>query len=67
MVGMVGMERGLPLLDFLKAGEERDGDEDDDCFLAVADFELWVGERERGFVSFVSCHFRIDARPIFFT
>lgn len=53
---IVGAGRGrwnsLPLLDFVEAGKERDGDEDDDCFLAVADFQLWVGER--GFVSFVS-------------
>ncbi len=36
------MREGLeiPLLDFMEAGEERDGDEDDDCFLAVADFKL---------------------------
>ena len=44
--------RRLPLLDLVEAGEERDGDEDDDCFFAVADFELlgWR-ERERGLVS----------------
>lgn len=30
----------VPLLDFVEAGEERDGDEDDDCFFAVAHFEL---------------------------
>ncbi len=30
----------VPLLDFVEAGEEGDGDEDDDCFFAVADFEL---------------------------
>lgn len=30
----------LPLLDFVEAGEEGDGDEDHDCFFAVADFEL---------------------------
>jgi hypothetical protein len=29
------------LLYFVEASEERDGDEDDDCFLAVADFELF--------------------------
>lgn len=34
-------KRGLPLLDFVEAGEEGNGDEDDDCFFAVADFELW--------------------------
>lgn len=33
-------EGKVPLLDFVEAGEEWDGDEDDDCFLAVADFEL---------------------------
>lgn len=37
----------VPLLDFVEAGEEGDGDEDDDCFLAVADFELWGGGRVR--------------------
>ena len=31
----------VPLLDFVKAREEGNGDEDDDCFFAVADFELW--------------------------
>lgn len=47
MVGLGWDGRGeIPLLNLVKAGEERDGDEDDDCFLAVADFELWVGERE---------------------
>lgn len=30
----------VPLLNFVEAGEERDGDEDDDCFFAVADLEL---------------------------
>jgi hypothetical protein len=30
----------VPLLNFVEAGEEWDGDEDDDCFLAMADFEL---------------------------
>lgn len=39
------MGRGLPLLDFVEAGEEGDGDEDDDCFFAVADFELLGLER----------------------
>ena len=35
------MERQLlPLLDFVEVGEERDGDEDDDCFLAVANVKL---------------------------
>ena len=38
------MGRGkVPLLDFVEAGEEGDGDEDYDCFFAVADFELGVG------------------------
>ena len=31
---------GVPLLDFMEACQEGDGDEDDNCFLAVADFEL---------------------------
>ena len=35
-----GMGVDVPLLDFVEAGEERDRDEDDDCFLAIADFEL---------------------------
>ena len=39
----------IPLLNLVKAWEERDGDEDDDCFFAVADFELWV-RRERTLV-----------------
>jgi len=30
----------VPFFDFLESGEEGDGDEDDDCFFAVADFEL---------------------------
>jgi len=30
----------VPLLDFVEAGKEGDRDEDDDCFFAVADFEL---------------------------
>ena len=42
----VGVGEEIPLLDFVEAGEKRDGDKDDDCFFAVADFELWVGERE---------------------
>lgn len=33
-------EEGVPLLDFVEGLEERDGDEDDDGFLAVADFDL---------------------------
>jgi len=34
-------ERGrVPLLDFVEAGKEGHGDEDHDCFFAVADFEL---------------------------
>ena len=32
----------VPLLDLVEAGEERDGDEDDDCLFAVADFELYI-------------------------
>lgn len=32
-----------PLLDFVETGEEGDGDEDDDGFFAVTDFELWSG------------------------
>jgi len=35
-----GERRRVPLLDFVETGEEGHGDEDDDCFLAVADFEL---------------------------
>lgn len=31
---------GQALLDLVEAAEERDGDEDDDGLLAVADFEL---------------------------
>lgn len=38
----------VPLLDFVEAGEEGDGDEDDDCFFAVADFELWVWREREG-------------------
>ena len=38
-------EGEVPLLNFVEAGEERDGDEDDDCFFAVADLELFdLGE-----------------------
>ena len=33
----------VPLLDFVEAGEEGNGDEDHDCFFAVADFELGEG------------------------
>ena len=33
----------VPLLDFVKAWEKRHGDEDDDCFLAVADVDLCDG------------------------
>ena len=33
-------EKSVPLLNFVEALEERDGNEDDDGFLAVADFEL---------------------------
>lgn len=32
----------IPLLDFVETGEERHRDEDDDCFLAVADVDLVV-------------------------
>ena len=39
----VGGEREVPLLDFVEAGEEGDGDEDYDCFFAVADFKLGGG------------------------
>lgn len=42
----------VPLLNFVEAGEERDGDEDDDCFFAVADLEL-LGFRKE----LVSCFF----------
>lgn len=35
-------EGGVPLLDFVEALEERDGDEDDDGLLAVADLDLFV-------------------------
>lgn len=38
----------------MEAGEEGDGDEDDDCFLAVADFELWGEERVLADMSFAS-------------
>lgn len=31
----------VPLLDFVKAGEKRDWHEDDDCFFAMANFELF--------------------------
>ena len=31
----------VPLLDLVEAGEERDGDEDDDSLFAVADLELF--------------------------
>ena len=42
--GRLGEGRGeVPLLDFVEAGEEGDGDEDHDCFFAVADFELGGG------------------------
>lgn len=30
----------VPLLDFVEAGEKGNGDEYDDCFFAVADFDL---------------------------
>lgn len=47
--GAVGMRgwKEVPLLDFVEAGEEGHGDEDDDGFLAVAHFELRVEERFR--------------------
>lgn len=34
------MEKGLPLLNFVEAWKEWDGNKDDDCFFAMADFEL---------------------------
>lgn len=34
------MEGSVPLLDFVEASEKRDGDEDYDCFFAMANFEL---------------------------
>ena len=37
----------VPLLNFVKTGKEGDWDEDDNRFLAVADFELWIEERLR--------------------
>ena len=51
--------RYTPLLDLVEAGEERDRDEDDDCFFAVADFELFGFDKgERGaFVSLNSTYF----------
>jgi hypothetical protein len=33
----------VPLLDLVEALEERDGDEDNDSLLAVADFDLEFG------------------------
>lgn len=48
-----GTRGGVPLLDFVEAGKEGHGDEDDDCFFAVPDFELWVGET--GIVSLCVC------------
>jgi hypothetical protein len=41
---MEGRGGEVPLLNFMEAGEEGNRDEDDDCFLAVADFELCGGE-----------------------
>lgn len=32
----------LPLLDLVEALQERNGDEDDDGLLALADFDLWI-------------------------
>ncbi len=41
-MGGEGMGVGkVPLLDFVEALEERYGDENYDCFFAVADFDLW--------------------------
>lgn len=43
--GVVGEKRkSVPLLDLVEARQQRDGDEDDDGFLAVADFKLldWI-------------------------
>ena len=43
LVGAVGKGWGfgdVPLLDFVEAGEKGNGDEYDDCFFAVADFDL---------------------------
>jgi len=37
----VPLRKNLPLLDLVEAGEKGDRDEDDDCFLAVAYFELY--------------------------
>lgn len=39
-VGEVEMGRWLPLLDLVEGGEQGNWHEDDDCFLAVTDFEL---------------------------
>ncbi len=51
-----GLVRGdVPLLDFVETGEEGHRDEDDDGFLAVADFELCG--LKRGFVSLCPCQF----------
>lgn len=33
---------GIPLLDLVEALEERNGDEDNDSLLAVADFDLFL-------------------------
>ena len=38
--GWKGGKGEVPLLNFMEAGEEGNGDEDDDRFFAVADFEL---------------------------
>lgn len=53
--GMAGQMR-LPLLDLVEAGEEGHRNKNDDCFLAMADFELWVDQK--GFVSLCPCHVR---------
>jgi len=47
--GLIG--ESIPLLDLVKASEEGDRDEDDDCFLAVADFELDFLEVSRLYLS----------------
>lgn len=43
--GEGGGVAGLPLLDFVEAGKEWHGDEDDDGLFAVTDFELCGGEK----------------------
>lgn len=34
------MEKEVPLLDFVEARKEGNGNKDDNCFFAMADFEL---------------------------